>query len=134
MPRKSPKRLSCRLPIFGSSLKLAVSGDKALDYTNINLNGHTLTLSSSSTSETCWGVVNHSEISGKGTVIINQTGMNPGVGYMNKTSIAADKIIITSDNYYGVYAESNSHHTYDGHGPCRSSPETRRHLIRNTVN
>ena len=100
--------------ILKDDFKLAVSGDKALDYTNINLNGHTLTLSSSSTSETCWGVVNHSEISGKGTVIINQTGMNPGVGYMNKTSIAADKIIITSDNYYGVYAESNSHHTYDG--------------------
>ena len=99
--------------VLSGDFTLDVKGDKAVDYAKIDLNGHKLILSSSSTSEKCWGVVNQSEIFGKGTVIIKQTGKNPGVGYMNTTSIAADDIQITSDNYYGVYAEYNSDHTYD---------------------
>lgn len=99
--------------VLSGDFTLDVTGNKAVDYAKIDLNGHKLILSSSSTSETCWGVVNQSEIFGKGTVIIKQTGKNPGVGYMNTTSIAADDIQITSDNYYGVYAEYNSNHTYD---------------------
>ena len=99
--------------VLSGDFTLDVTGDIAVDYAKIDLNGHKLILSSSSTSKTCWGVVNQSEIFGKGTVIIKQTGKNPGVGYMNTTSIAADDIQITSDNYYGVYAEYNSNHTYD---------------------
>lgn len=99
--------------VLSGDFTLDVTGDIAVDYAKIDLNGHKLILSSSSTSKTCWGVVNQSEIFGKGTVIIKQTGKNPGVGYMNTTSIAADDIQITSDNYYGVYAEDKSNHTYD---------------------
>lgn len=99
--------------VLSGDFTLDVTGDIAVDYAKIDLNGHKLILSSSSTSETCWGVVNQSEIFGKGTVIIKQTGKNTGVGYMNTTSIAADDIQITSDNYYGVYAEDKSNHTYD---------------------
>ena len=99
--------------VLSGDFTLDVTGDIAVDYAKIDLNGHKLILSSSSTSATCWGVVNQSEIFGKGTVIIKQTGKNPGVGYMNTTSIAADDIQITSDNYYGVFAEDKSNHTYD---------------------